>query len=60
LENAQVVELKPCGQESEGAPAEQAVQPVVQTEASGAVDESKDDAGRLENAQVVELKPCGQ
>ncbi|KRZ67331.1 ADIPOR-like receptor [Trichinella papuae] len=54
------VDPKSSRQESEGAAAEQTVQPVVQTEASGAVDETKDDAGRLENAQVVELKPCGQ
>ncbi|KRY02319.1 hypothetical protein T01_2087, partial [Trichinella spiralis] len=50
METGQVVEPRPCSQDSVGTPAEQAVEPTVQDDLNRVKEASKDNAGGLENS----------
>ncbi|KRY11347.1 ADIPOR-like receptor [Trichinella patagoniensis] len=60
LETGQVVEPRPCSQDSVGTPAEQAVQATVQDNLNSVNEASKEIAGVLDTGQVVEPRPCSQ
>ncbi|KRX56604.1 hypothetical protein T12_8130, partial [Trichinella patagoniensis] len=57
LDTGQVVEPRPCSQDSVGTPAEQAVQATVQDDLNNIKEASKEIAGVLETGQVVEPRP---
>ncbi|KRY03276.1 hypothetical protein T01_8065, partial [Trichinella spiralis] len=60
METGQVVEPRPCSQDSVGTPAEQAVEPTVQDDLNRVKEASKEIAGVMETGQVVEPRPCSQ
>ncbi|KRX11418.1 hypothetical protein T07_12117, partial [Trichinella nelsoni] len=60
METGQVVEPRPCSQDSVGTPAEQAVQPTVQDNLNSVKEASKEITAVMETGQVVEPRPCSQ